>query len=158
MEFRKRTTSQTMRALKKIDWPTLIAIRNPFKRGREALTLCVFVKQQKNGKATYQTEEGSKMSDVDYSVAKSSDVENFRQPLVVPVLNLWTNAFTYDACNTCDVYIGQKESEAMKGEAWYHTILRGAEPPSVFANITLHFCGECQPYVPKKAEQEVVRQ
>lgn len=143
MEFRNRTTSQMMRALKRIEWPTLIAIRNPFKRGREALTLCVFVKQQKNGKATYQTEDGSKMSDVDYSVAKSSNVENFRQPLVIPALNLWTDAFTYDACNTCDVYIGQKEEET--GEVSFSTTKRFM-PPSIFAGITLHFCEKCEPF------------
>jgi len=143
MEFRKRTTSQTMRALKKIEWPTLIAIRNPFKRGREALTLCVFVKQQNNGKATYQTEDGSKMSDVDYSVAKSSDVKNLRQPLVVSALNLWVNEFTYPACQTCDVYIGLK-AEAT-GEVSFCSTKRFM-PPSIFAGITLHFCEKCEPF------------
>jgi len=142
MEFRKRTTSQTMRGLKKIEWPTLIAIRNPFKKGREALTLCVFVKQQNNGKATYQTEDGSKMSDVDYSVAKSSDVENFKQPLVVPALNLWVNEFTYDACNTCDVYIGLKAEQT--GEVCFSTTVRPM-PPSIFADVTLRFCDKCEP-------------
>ena len=149
MEFRNRTTSQTKT---RIEWPDRIALRNPFMKGIKAITLCVFVKQQKNGKATYQQANGLKVSDIDYYVAKASDINALRPALVRTYE--YMDDEVYHACCTCTAYIGVEETKNMT--PFFSTMTRPVT--GIFTGIELHFCESCEPVDRKAVELHGVKQ